>query len=623
MIQPGQIDYLKQLNSLKNLPASKESVQYLTGLLRNPSSPFEKFLIDGRLQQLTKALQSQAGAQAQEASPKGTITDSIEQAAGLAALQSAQQRQVAEQMQQQAGQAQMPVPQGITQPQAQPQPEAESGVANAPVDSEMFNFAPGGIVAFANPEKEKKQLVKDEEEERLKKQTEMYIAGAQEAAKQREANAPVKELPTEESAMGMSTGPAKVNPLSRMLLDPLKAAASGISSLMSRPTSAPPALMFDRPEEATNAPAVDSETQKLARLAANPPAAQNMNPALQPNVAPPPPPVKNTGINTPRPPAAPAGPPTGIAATLEALKNMPQQAAFNQSIEDLRKSTEGTSREQKIKDELELQKTLGIGTFDKQQQQMYEENKARQAKIDAGRGERDFLAQLAAYSRPGANFSQVVERDIANKTAHMLEDQRFADSQNKLLTDIQRTAEERRVGTASSIRAAELAEKKSKQEALHYIMQAQGVNMQVAEKILADTLHAQVQMQGQDLQYKVGMANASAKNELGAAKLELAQARLNQTIAQAGIDSRLKLSNSKPYVDLDKQINGLEMQIRYATNPDGTPKDPEKMGKLTTDLSNLKTRQADLATQILGSSGGISTLPASAPPPGAVREVKK
>ena len=45
------------------------------------------------------------------------------------------------------------------------------------------------------------------------------------------------------------------------------------------------------------------------------------------------------------------------------------------------------------------------------------------------------------------------------------------------------------------------------------------------------------------------------------------------------------------------------------------------MGKLTTDLANLRTRQADLATQILGPSG-ISTLPASAPPPGAVRVVK-
>jgi hypothetical protein len=611
MIQPGQIDYLKQLNSLKNLPASKESVQYLTGLLRNPSSPFEKFLIDSRLQSLTKALQSQAGAQAQDASPKGTITDSIEQAAGLAALQSAQQRQAAEQMQQQASQAQMPVPQGITQPQAQP--EAESGVASAPMDSEMFNFAPGGIVTFANPEKEKKQLVKDEEEERLKKQTEMYIASAQEAAKQRAidaANAPPKEVPTEDAAMGMSTGPAKVNPLSRMLLDPLKAAASGISSLISRPT--PQTMMLDKGEAPVTAPmaapVVDSETQKLANLAANPPAAQNINPALQPNKNIAPPPAVNTGIATPKPPTVPAGPPTGIAATMAAMQNMPQQAAFNKAIEDARKSVEGTSREQKIKDELELQKTLGIGTFDKQQQQMYEDNKARQAKIEAGRGERDFLAQLATYSRPGANFSQVAERDIANKTAHMLEDQRFADSQNKLLTDIQRTAEERRVGTANTIHTAEATEKKTKQEMLNYIMKELGVNLTVAQKILGDTLQAQVQMRGQDFQRQVGMANVDAKLEIASVKADMANQKLAATMAGMDTANKIKLSNSDPYKKLEARIAGLDQQIKYQTNPDGTPKDVEKMGKLKTDLADLKTQQATLATNILG-GGGIGTLP--------------
>jgi len=606
MIQPGQIDYLKQLNSLKNLPASKESVQYLTGLLRNPSSPFEKFLVDSRLQQLTKALDNQIGTQAQEASPKGTITDSIEQAAGLAALQSAQQRQAAEQMQQQASQPRMPVPEGITQPQAQP--EAESGVASAPMDSEMFNFAPGGIVTFANDVKEKKQLVKDEEEERLKKQTEMYIAGVQEAAKQREADAPVKELPTEEPAMGMSTGPAKVNPLSRMLLDPLKAAASGISGLISRPTSPPPALMFDRPEGATNAPAnrPASVSEAQATALAGPQA------AMPPSAPPPPPPAVNTGINTGKPPApaAPAGPPTGIAATMAAMQNMPQQAAFTKAIEDARKSVEGTSREQKIKDELDLQKTLGIGTFDKQQQQMYEDNKARQAKIEAGRGERDFMAQLATYSRPGANWSQVAERDIANKTAHMLEDQRFADSQNKLLTDIQRTAEERRVGTANTIRTAEATEKKTKQEMLNYIMKELGVNLQVAQKILGDTLQAQVQMRSQDMQYKVGMANVDAKLEIASVKADMANQKLASTIASMDTANKIKLSNSDPYKKLEARIAGLDQQIKYQTNPDGTPKDVEKMGKLKTDLADLKTQQATLATNILG-GGGIGTLPQS------------
>jgi hypothetical protein len=61
---------------------------------------------------------------------------------------------------------------------------------------------------------------------------------------------------------------------------------------------------------APQAPAMDAETQKLARLSANPPAAQNTNPALQPsaNVAPPPP---QAGPRPPMPaaPPAPAAPP--------------------------------------------------------------------------------------------------------------------------------------------------------------------------------------------------------------------------------------------------------------------------------------------------------------------------
>ena len=658
MIQPGQIDYQKQLDSLKDLPVNAQSIEYLTGLSRNPGSPFVRFLVESRLEQLTKALQNQAGSQAQQAqenSPQGTISDKIQQAAGLAALQTGQQRQAAEQMQQQASQSRIPVPEGITQPQAQP--EADYGVASAPVDSEMFNFAPGGIVTFANPEKEKKQLVKDEEQERLKKQTEMYVLAAQEAAKQRamdEQAAAVAAPPAQPAPVPEERTSAAGN-LFRGIVDPLVSGIKGgiqqtadYGKLMSQRDEATPGFLEQlTPTERAarlkqtrdlntqlsqvgTAPAVapapapsgiatipDAETQKLARLAANPLAAQNMNPALQPNRNVAPPPAVNTGIATGKPkpppppaPAAPGGPPTGIAATLAAMQNMPQQAAFNSAIADVRKASEGTTREQKIKDELDLQKTLGIGTFEKQQQQMYDENKARQAKIEAGRGQRDFMAQLATYSRPGANWSQVMERDIASKSAALLEDERFANAQNKLLTDIQSTAEARRVGTANSIRTAEAAEKKTKQEMLTFIMKEMGVNLTVAQKILGDTLQAQVQMRGQDAQERVGMANASNRNELAAVKLDLAQARLDQTIKQAGVDNRLKLSNSKPYVDLDKQINGLETQIRYATNPDGTPKDPEKMGKLTTDLANLKTRQADLASQILG-TGGISTLPQS------------
>jgi len=526
-------------------------------------------------------------------------------------------------MQEQASQAQMPVPQGIAQPQAQAEPDY--GIASAPMDSEMFNFASGGIVTFANPEKEKKQLVKDEEEERLKKQTEMYIAGAQEAAKQRAidaANAPPKEVPTEDPAMGMSGGPAKVNPLSRMLLDPLKAAASGISSLVSRPT--PQTMMLDKGEAPTlapmAAPAVDTETQKLASLAANPPAAQNMNPALQPNrnVAPPPPPNINTGINTGKPPAAPAplaaNATAGIETLINKMYNMPERNQFGKLIEEARANMVATPQSDLIKQEQDLQKALGIGTLDTQQMKMYEDNKARQAKIEAGRGQRDFMAQLAAYSRPGANFSQVVERDIANKSIALMEDERFANAQNKLLTDIQVTAEARRVGTASTIRAATAKEKETREKMLDLIMRLTGDDAKIAQAILGDTLKAavsvygnDVQMRGQDLQYRASMANTAAIANSKAEKLVLEREkqilRADQGLKQIEARNQDLLNKNKDYQGYVKIRQGLEQNLNYIT-------DEAKKAKTLEQIDGYNQKISEIATRIIGGGGGgINTLP--------------
>ena len=81
--------------------------------------------------------------------------------------------------------------------------------------------------------------------------------------------------------------------------------------------AAPPAnfTSFTPLEEAAPAAAPDAETQKLARLAANPPAAQNTNPALQPSRAAAPP------APTPviqKPAAPPAAPPVDLEARLAA-----------------------------------------------------------------------------------------------------------------------------------------------------------------------------------------------------------------------------------------------------------------------------------------------------------------
>jgi hypothetical protein len=621
MIQPGQIDYQKQLDSLKDLPVNAQSIEYLTDLSRNPGSPFVRFLVESRLEQLTKALQNQAGSQAQENAPQGTISDKIQQAAGLAALQSAQQRQAAEQMREQASQAPMPVPQGIAQPQAQAEPDY--GIASAPMDSEMFNFAPGGIVTFANPEKEKKQLVEDDNDLRKKYEreaTEMSF-GQRTQFSSPEVKKMANQIRSEVQDAYLKSEQAK------MLQPVARPSATGDMPIAAAPVSAPV------PAPGGIATIPDAESRKLAGLAATPPSAQNMNPALQPNKnvpLPPPPPPTNV-----KPPAPPAPPPlapnatAGIETLINKMYNMPERNQFGKLIEEARAGMVKTPQSDLIKQEQDLQKALGIGTLDTQQMKMYEDNKARQAKIEAGRGQRDFMAQLAAYSRPGANWSQVAERDIANKSAALMEDERFANAQNKLLTDIQTTAEARRVGTASTIRAATAKEKETREKMLDLIMRLTGDDAKIAQAILGDTLKAavsmygnDVQMRGQDMQYKVGMANVDAKLDIANIKAEVAAEKLKSTLANMDVTNRLKLNNSDAYKKLDSRIAGLDQAIKANSNPDGTPKDVEKVAKYKSDLADLRTQQATLATQILG-PGGISTLPASVPPPNAVREVKK
>lgn len=614
MIQPGQIDYQKQLDSLKDLPVSADSIEYLTELSRNPGSPFVRFLVESRLEQLTKALQNQAGSQAQENSPQGTISDRIQQAAGVAALQAGQQRQAAEQMQQQASQAPMPVPQGIAQPQAQAEPDY--GVASAPVDSEMFNFAPGGIVTFANPEKEKKQLVEDDGDLRKKYERE---ATEMSFGQRTQFSSPEVKQMANQIRSEVQDAYLK-NEQAQMLRPVARPSATGDMPPALAPVSAPVAP----PTPAGIATIPDAESRKLASLAANPPAAQNMNPALQPNKnVPPPPPPPPTNVKPPAPPAPPPAAPNataGIETLINKMYNMPERNQFGKLIEEARANMVTTPQSDLIKQEQDLQKALGIGTFAKQQQQMYEDNKARKDKVDAGRGQRDFMAQLAAYSRPGANWSQVMERDIANKSAALMEDQRFADAQNKLLTDIQASAEAQRVGTASTVRAAKAKEKETREKMLDLIMRLTGDDAKIAQAILGDTLKTavslygyDVQSRGQDMQYKVGMANVDAKLEIASVKADMANQKLVATLGNMDTANKLKLSNSDPYKKLESRIASLDQAIKYNTNPDGTPKDAEKVAKYKTDLADLRTQQATLAANILGTGGGISTLPQQKP----------
>ena len=134
---------LVQINErLKDLPLPVIQ-QYANGM--NPEVP--PYLALGELQRREISQKQAATAQGGAQGPQPSIKEQMEQKAGLMQAQQMQQQQMA---QQQPPRGPMPAPAGIPQPQAQPQMAmARGGLTSIPVRRDMFEYAGGGIIAFA------------------------------------------------------------------------------------------------------------------------------------------------------------------------------------------------------------------------------------------------------------------------------------------------------------------------------------------------------------------------------------------------------------------------------------------------------------------------------------------
>ena len=181
--QPGQINYDKQQALLEGMPNNTSSLQEIQKLLSNPTSPFAQFLLLGKQEQINKALAADArqkALQGDQGGPPPTIAQKTQQMSGILALQNAQRNAMGAPVPGAvvpSGGIPHPVPQpsatpnmGAQEEQAEPeqapteQAAAGGGIMHAPVDSRMFNFADGGIVAFAGKDDDadqQKQVVKD------------------------------------------------------------------------------------------------------------------------------------------------------------------------------------------------------------------------------------------------------------------------------------------------------------------------------------------------------------------------------------------------------------------------------------------------------------------------------
>ena len=140
---------LVQINEhLKDVPIQK-LMEYANG--RDPMVP--AYMATGEMQRREIMQQRMAASQQAAQGQKPTVKDQIEQKAGLMALQAQQQQQAQQQMMQQAQAQPMPAPPQTPQPrmQEEEQPEfAMGGIAQLPVN---YDFASGGIIAFAEGDK--------------------------------------------------------------------------------------------------------------------------------------------------------------------------------------------------------------------------------------------------------------------------------------------------------------------------------------------------------------------------------------------------------------------------------------------------------------------------------------
>jgi hypothetical protein len=147
---------LVQINErLKGLPMQVIQ-QYANGM--NPEVP--PYLALGELQRRELSQKQMATAQGAQQGPQPSVKEQVEQKAGLMALQQMQQQQMAQQQAQPRGP--MPAPEGVPQPEQQPQapqPQAmmaRGGLAGIPVRRDMFEYAGGGIIAFQSGGQPKK-----------------------------------------------------------------------------------------------------------------------------------------------------------------------------------------------------------------------------------------------------------------------------------------------------------------------------------------------------------------------------------------------------------------------------------------------------------------------------------
>lgn len=547
-------------NRLRDVPI-QALMAYANGA--NPEVP--PYLALGEMDRRKRMEQAAQPAQP----PQGTVKEQVEQQAGLMALMKARQAQAAQQP--------FIPSQGVPQPSSQREPEdvemlmAAGGVTALPVRDEDFEYAGGGIVAFAEGSDKKGVKEKDEEDKKELR----YVPLRERAREQMEQKGSIYS-----ENFGRPPSEYVESEATRALKAPFRAAAEGVSGLFNslyrtRPAEGGADIMFGPQGEVlggtAGAPAVAQPSQ-AALDAAYKKEVANRDAAAQaaPPPAPAPAPAPAPGP-TPRP--TPTPPPSTdpfmkylqgqLGAAAPAVKSAQERIA-----EEIRRNPQSVLAQDPYKYDMEAIANLEARRQSERERfQKAEEDRARRdfyrsliAAGQATRGQKGIGALFGGYGR-----AAMAAEDLAEERRNQFE-----------ALDMQR--QENAIKLRSEIQKAQIAraEGRFKDAATH--------EMEVQK------------LQQKDSEIKGAIARTGA--EIGSREREGALDRANRLAAAAMTAERASNKGMMTYDqaadNVDKRIQNSPTLISKAKAEDKAAGRPVRTAdQIRTDLINEELRRSE------------------------------
>lgn len=558
-----------------------------------------------------------------------SIVEQLNQKAGLMALQGQQQQQAQQQMVQQAAQAPQPAPEGVPQPEPQPEQPTEpqmmarGGIARLPVDSRMFDYKEGGIIGFSGvessevPEAAAFDAQRVEAAARAKKIKELQAkakflrdAGAPQAAQVEAELAALTNPPSKLSASAPPAGLPSALPKPRVASPP----QGNVQIPMSPELRA--AMEKDAAEQGITNPQFNFQGPRGSTATLTPPA-KPVTPTQPPQA----------------PAPAPAQPPAGLASLPPAA---PQQSPI-----DMAKSASAAfpmaRQEPSIQGTLDTQEAFRIAAGAKRAGEPEQEQlTAYQAETDRLRKARERADALYTLSAPTGGLGAIAQRDAERQQANNL-----ADTIRNDATEVMRramegmkqaqaagnvaayNAEKEKYISAQDARANasitatnELAKQRmqSDTQMAGYGMQAQtaGLDLASREKVAELDRNLRIQLNNTPPAQRATVEENAIRDYMKTLGISYSQAY--EKVKQLGTSAKGQMTPDQAADNVGKFLESMS-GMQYVSR---LQKEAKDAGKPVPDIYAIRK---ELIKKELG--GQASTEPTMAPPPGAVREMKK